>query len=227
MSWVSVAVLAGGTAASVGGGILSRNDALANATAQAQARNASLQSNIGILNGYEGANQSVFNTNLLNYAPAAQAKSLADAQTTRGDNNAANITAEDPNSAPIQQDASPATRGDLAKRMLAVHDAATDRARAVGALGGYSDVWNKNQIANQQASNDIGVNNNYAEGRKALVNPEGDLAAAAAYQPPSIWGPILQGAGSIASAAGGAGVGGALKAGTSNPVNVGSATVMQ
>jgi hypothetical protein len=41
-----------------------------------------------------------------------------------------------------------------------------------------------------------------AEGRKALVGPESDLAAAAAYKPPSMWSALLSGLGSIGVAAG-------------------------
>lgn len=208
MAWVATALIVGGTAANIGGGIISRNDALSNATAQANARNASLAQNIGILQGFGDTNKNTFDANMNNYAPSTQATQLSSAQTTRGNNNVANITQDTGAGAPIAADASPASRSDLAKRMLTVYDGATSRAKALGTLGGYSDAWMKNNLDNTQASRDIGTTNSYAEGRKALVGPEGDMAAAAAYQPPSIWGPLLSGAGSIASAAGGAGLGG-------------------
>ncbi len=105
-------------------------------------------------------------------------------------------------SIPIQQDASPATKADLAKRMLAAHDFAVSRAKAKGALGGYVDTWLQNELNNSQTGRDIMTVNNAAEGRKALVGPESDLAAAAAYKPPSMWSALLSGLGSIGVAAG-------------------------
>lgn len=203
MDPLTLSLLLGGTALSTAGGMFGRSDALANAAAQARARNESLAKNIGILNGFEDQNQKTFGGNIAHYAPEEQGKLLTDAQTTRGNNNAAAISGPDM-SLPIPADASPASRSDLAKRMLAVHEGATARAKATGKLGGYSDAWTTNQLNDAQANRDIGVTNNYAEGRKALIGPEGDLAATGAYQSPSIWGPLLSGAGSIASAAGGA-----------------------
>jgi hypothetical protein len=207
MSFALTAVVVG-TGANVAGGMISRNDALSNAQSQANARNASLAKNIGVLQGFGQDNRNTFDANMANYTPAAQQTQLTNAQDARSNSNVANITQETGADAPIAADASPASRSDLAKRMLSVYDGATTRAKALGKLGGYSDAWTQNMLDNAQAGRDIGVTNNYAEGRKALVGPEGDMAAAAAYKPPSIWGPLLQGAGSIASAAGGAGLGG-------------------
>lgn len=213
MDPITVGLLLGGTGLNVLGGIFSRNDALANAAAQAQARNAVVKQAIGQLDQYGAENRSTFNTNMEHYAPAAQSAALAADQQKRGDANTAAITSDDPNAVPIQGDASPASRSDLAKRMLAVHDYAVDQAKAKGNLGGYSDLWTENQLGNAQAGRDIGVINNFAEGRKALVQPEADLAAAAAYKPPSIWGPLLSGIGSIATAAGGSKLGGGFSGG--------------
>src|SRR5258708_3766929 len=207
MSWVSVGLMAAGTAASVGGGIMGRNDALANAQAQAEARNAVVRDAIGKLNVFGAQNRGTFDANMTNYDPATQAAQLQSAQDTRSGNNVNAITTQDPNATPIQADASPATRADLAKRMLAVHDQAVGRAKSMGQLGGYSDQWINNQLGNAQAGRDIGVVNNFAEARNALVQPEAALAAAAAYNTPSLWGALLSGAGSTMSAAGGAGIG--------------------
>ena len=185
--------------------MLSRNDALSRAQAEAAAANASVKKNIGILDNYETQNQSDFNANIGNYAPDVQAKLLQTAQDTRGNNNVANITTPDQQTpVPIQADASPATRSDLAKRMQTVYDQATARAKAIGKLGGYSDQWVANNIGNQQTADKIGVTNNMAEARKALIQPEAELASQGAYRAPSIWGPLLQGAGSIMSGAAGA-----------------------
>lgn len=214
MSWVGVAVV-GGTAMKVGGGILERNNQLANAQRQADARNQSLQRNVGILNTFGNTNEGVFGANIDKYAQPAQAAQLAGAQTARSNTNVGNISAPVVNDTPIPADASPATRADLAKRMTAAHDFAVDTAKNKGKLGGYGDTWATNELRNAAANRAIGVVNNEAEGRKALIAPEGDLAAAAASKAPSIWGPAIAGAGSIIASYGGGKLGGAAGGGTS------------
>ena len=209
-----------GAALNIGGGILSRNEATKNAERQAAARNAVLADNIAKQQGFFGENKGVWDANIANYAQPAQEQRLQTAQDTRGANNAGNITQVDPSSIPTQMDASPAVKSEIAKRMLASFTSATDRAKNVGKLSGYGDAWLQNQIDNKQADRDIGVTNQFSAGRKALLDPEQDAAAAAAYKQPSIWGPVLQGAGSVMSAAGGAGgFGGAPAApGAGNPM---------
>jgi hypothetical protein len=199
---VSVSLALAGLGANLGGGILGQNDALANATAQANARNAVVQSAIQKLNAFGAQNETTMSNLLTGYSAPAQAAQLANNQAKREANNVSAITTQDPNAIPIQADASPATKADLAKRMLAAHDFAVSRAKAKGALGGYSDTWLTNELNNSQAGRDIMTVNNAAEGRKALVGPESDLAAAAAYKPPSMWSALLSGLGSIGVAAG-------------------------
>lgn len=208
MSW-AVAAVAGGTALKVGGGMLDRNSALANAEAQAKARNESLAKNIGLLDEFGDQNKGVFNADVGGYAPSEQTAALANAQQARGASAVYNMSPMETGSdAPIQSDASPASRSDLAKRMLAVHDLSTKRAKAMGRLGGYSDAWMANELRDKQAGRDIDTTNNMAHGRKGLIGPEGDLAAAAAYKPPSPWGAVLSGAGSALAGYGGANLGG-------------------
>jgi hypothetical protein len=210
MSWVMAGVAAAGTAMNIGGGIISRNSALSNAQRQAQARNAVLADNIAKEQGFYDANKGVWDTNIGAYAPAAQATQLQTAQDTRGAANTGNQIAPDANSFQLTADpnASPAVKSELAKRMLSTFTAATERAKNMGKLSGYGDTWLQNELRNRQADRDIGVTNTFAEGRKALLGPEQDMAAAAAYKPPSIWGPILQGTGSILSSYGGSKMGG-------------------
>jgi hypothetical protein len=197
MDPISVSLFLAGVGSSLGGSILGQNDALANATAQANARNAVVQSAIAKLSGFGAQNETTMSNLLAGYSAPAQTAQLANDQAKRSANNVAAITSDNPNSVPIQVDASPATKADLAKRMLAAHDYGVARAKAKGALGGYADTWLTNELNNSQAGRDIMTVNNAAEGRKALVQPEADLAAAAAYKPPSMWGPLLAGAGSV------------------------------
>ena len=113
---VSVSLALAGLGANLGGGILGQNDALANATAQANARNAVVQSAINKLNAFGAQNETTMSNLLAGYSAPAQTAQLASAHATREANNANAITTQDPNSVPIQQDASPATKADLAKR---------------------------------------------------------------------------------------------------------------
>jgi hypothetical protein len=207
MSFVAMGVAAIGTGLSVGGGIISRNSALKNAGAQAAARNAVLADNIQKQQGFYDTNKGVFDTNIGGYSAPAQQQQLQTAQDARATANTGNQVAPDTAGVPMAAGASPAAKSDLAKRMLTTFNLATDRAKNMGRLGGYGDTWLQNELRNRQADRDIGVTNTFAEGRKSLLGPEQDMAAAAAYKPPSIWGPILSGAGSIMSGAGGAAIG--------------------
>jgi hypothetical protein len=202
MDPISVSLFLAGAGSNLLGGILGQNDALANATAQANARNAVVQSAINKLNAFGARNETTMSNLLAGYSAPAQTAQLANDQARREANNVAAITSDNPNSVPIQADASPATRADLAKRMLAAHDYGVARAKAKGRLGGYADTWLTNELNNSQAGRDIMTVNNAAEGRKALVGPESDLAAAAAYKPPSMRSAPLSGLGSIGVGAG-------------------------
>lgn len=198
-----LSLLLGGSALGGAGALFGRHDALDAAKRERDARNEVLRGYIAKQEGFAGQNRGTFNSNLAGYAPEVQGQKLAAAQGARTDTNVGNVSAADPNAVPITADAPKAVRGEIAKRMLTVHDAATDRAKASGTLGGYGDVWQGNQLGNNNASREIGVVNNYSEGARHLLGPEQDLAAAAAYKPPSIWGQLLTGAGNMMGAAAG------------------------
>jgi hypothetical protein len=215
MDPITIGLLLGGTALSGAGGFFGKSEAAKQAEREAAARNAALAKNIGILDQFGAQNRTTFDNNMANYTPEAQQKLLADSQTHRSDANVSNISQPNPDAVPLASGGQAtggnnASKSDLAKRMLAVYDGATARAKALGKLGGYSDAWTTNQLNNAQTGRDISVVNNYAEGRKALVGPESDLAGAAAYKPPSIWPALLSGAGSIMAGAGGKGLTGGL-----------------
>lgn len=195
-----------GLALSAGGALVNKNDAANNANAQAAASNAALAQTIAKENGFEATNQAAFKGNIANYAPGAQDKQLADAQAGRAANSTGNITQTDPSSVPLPAGSNPAAAGDLAKRMLAVHDGAVSRAGLNAKVGGYGDTWLTNSLNTAATDRGISVTNNLADGQKAITPALEQDASAAAYQAPSIWGPLLTGAGSIA--AGKAGTGG-------------------
>ena len=202
MNPLALGGLLGGTILGGLGGILGKSEAYQNAQNMAAAANASVAKNIGVLNGYEGQDQGTFSNLMAGYDPAMQEAKLKSAQDNRSATNVSNIVAPD---AQLQQQpgGSPMSTTDLAKRLTAAHDFSVNRAKSLGTLGGYGDAWLGNQIANSQAGNQIGVTNNLAEARKALVQPEAELASEGAYSPPSIWSSLLGGAGNAMAAYGG------------------------
>lgn len=195
-------------AASAGGAAITGQSNASNAEAQANAANQVLAANIAKQNGYEATNQATLNSNLNKYAPDAQAKQLSDAQTKRSGADVGAISASDPTYAPITQDAPDAVRGEIAKRMASTNDYAKGVANAQGQLGGYTDNWQQNSLNNADASRQIGYTNNLSDEERSLLGPEQQLAEHAAYQPPSPWGAILSGTGSILGSAAGSSNGG-------------------
>jgi hypothetical protein len=121
---------------------------------------------------------------------------LQTAQDARVENNVGAITK--PNTyAPSGGDAPPAVgnayRGDLADAF----NFATNEATNSGKLGGYGDQWFNSNLTQQDAARKIGIGNSNAENLKSLLPAEQDIAQAEAYKPPSPWGQILSGAGSM------------------------------
>jgi hypothetical protein len=72
-----------------------------------------------------------------------------------------------------------------------------DEATNAGKLGGYSDQWFNSNLAKQDAARKIGLGNSNAENLKSLLPAEQGIAQAEAYKPPSPWGQILSGGGSM------------------------------
>lgn len=215
-------------AASIAGAVVNKNSATSAASRDAAARNLVLKDTLAREQKFASQNAGELQGNIAHYAPGSQEAQLADAQGARTASAVGNMT-PDTGSVPFTADAPPAVKSELAKRMLAVHDGAVDRATKSARVGGYGDTWLKNNLASNEADRNIGVTNNFANGEKAILNPQQDAASAAVYKPPSIWGPVLTGAGGIAAGAAGAGKGlggGGLNSGvwgTANPGVNGSA----
>lgn len=205
MDPLTIGALLAGTALKTGGGIFGRNEAQENANRIAQARNAALAQSIAKQQGYYDQNKIAFDNNMAGYAAPAQAERLSGAQDTRSAGNTGNITQTGVDGLPLQQDASPMVRSEIAKRMLGTFNQSTERAKAMGKLGGYSDAWLQNELGNRQADRDISVQNLFSNNEKALLNSKLDTAAAGAPQEHSIWGPLMSGAGSLMSSAAGGG----------------------
>src|SRR5262249_8012648 len=98
---------------------------------------------------------------------------------------------------PISSDAPPAEASERNAALKSAFDFTNNAATAQGKLGGFSDQWFNSDLAKQDAARKIGVANSNANNIKSLIGPEQDLAAAAAYRPPSPWGSLLSGTGNL------------------------------
>jgi hypothetical protein len=201
-------------ATGIGSKIISGNEATSAAKRDAAARNAVLAATMAKEKGFAADNAGQLEGNIAHYAPGVQQTQLADAQTARANNSTGNMTMSDPNGVPVTADAPPAVKSEIAKRMLAAHDGAVERAGLNAKVGGFGDTWLKNNLNTAETDRNIGVTNNYANGTKSILGAQQDAASAAAYKPPSIWGPVLSGASSIAAGAAG---GGGFKGGFTMP----------
>jgi hypothetical protein len=194
-----------GAAMSLGGKLIGGSESRNAAGREAAARNAQLEATLAKERGFAADNAKQFEGNIGNYAPGKQDEQLAAAQDKRTGNMTGAMTMADPNAVPLTADAPAAVRGEIAKRLVAAHDGAVERAKLNGTVGGYGDSWFKNALNTSEADRNIGVTNNFANGEKAILPAMQDLAAASVYKPPSIWGPLLSGAGSLVAGASGAG----------------------
>lgn len=208
MTWVSVALIGGGALAGGAGYMMSKSDSLKNQQGMADASNAALATSNQKQQGFANTNAGTLGTDLSFYSPTAQASQLGAAQQTRGNTNVANISGPDgaPQAA-ISAGTPPAVAAEYAKRAGVAHDYAAGVGSAEGNLGGYSDSTFQNSLRGQQAQRDIGTTNSFSNEEKGLLPAREQLAQTAAYKQPSIWGPLLQGAGGIAASAGGAKLG--------------------
>jgi hypothetical protein len=97
----------------------------------------------------------------------------------------------------------PASRSALARTLSDAFDFATNHAKAMGALGGYTDQWLGNELAGSEAGRKISLANSNAEQIKSLLAAERQDAEIKATHRTSPWGTALTVAGNIMGAAGG------------------------
>lgn len=227
---LATAAISGGVGAI--GDIISRNDAAKQARATAEARNAVLTKYLQRQAELAKESRGYFDTRMGDYAPGAQEAALTSAQDARTATSTGAITAPTDASEVAFSGSTPAVvRSEYAKRMLAAFNSATERAKASGKLGGYSDNWLNNNVGIADTGRRIDTVNNFSRAETGMLNDQMDFAEIGAKREPSMWGPLLSGIGKIGMSAAGSGFGGGnlFGAGSAslfggNPVNVGSAT---
>lgn len=193
-----------GLGASIAGSLISRSEATKNANATAAARNAVLQPYLEKQRGLETEGRGYLDKTLGTYAPGnTQLQDAQDARNATISGTVGNMS--DPNTVPTTRGAPPAVKGEIAKRMLDAFQRSTAHAKALGNAGGYGDQWFNNNVDINDTSRNIGVLNNFSRGNTGILQSQQDLAEAAAYKRPSLWGSILQAGGSALLGASGRG----------------------
>jgi hypothetical protein len=200
-----LALAAGGTAASIFGGLLGQKDAEEDKRARTEARMASLRRSLARQDAFSGEARGYFDTRMGDYAPGVQDTRLTSAQGARTNAITSNITVPTADDVTYSRSAPDVVRGALAKRMLGVFNDATERAKAAGALGGYGDTWQGNALGVADTGRRIATVNDFSRQEAALLPMEQDLAEAGAAKKPSMWGPILQAGGNLATSFAGRG----------------------
>jgi hypothetical protein len=112
-------------------------------------------------------------------------------------NNVGAITKPNTYALPPGGDTPPAVANAYKGDLSDAFNFATNEATNAGKLGGYGNQWLNSNLAQQDAARKIGVRNSNAENLKSLLPAEQDIAQAEAFRPPSPWGQILSGGGSM------------------------------
>jgi hypothetical protein len=182
-----------GLAASTGGSLWGQYNNLNNAQRQANAENGVLSTAInGLDQDYNNINAPAFRPQQAWRGHRARARTPSWATSRHRRRQRRRETPEHP--------AVSAAKG---ADMKAAFGRVTDQAKATGALGGHGDSWLSSGLTDQAAGRTIDIGNAFANETKSLIQPEQDLAAAAACLTPSPWPTLMQGAGNLLAGASG------------------------
>jgi len=215
---LEIALLAGGAAAAAGGTMIERRDQQSNAAAQARARNQELRDSMARQRRYEDKSRSEGVQKALDrFDPAEQAKAQAEDAARRDTAiTEAVVPTAGAEDIPLTADLDGApsmVKGQIGKKLRDVFNTATDRAKLAAKPLTFADMLAGNNISLTEAGRVVDTGNSFARQEAAMLPSQQDFAAYAAQQAPSIWGPLLKTAGTLAASVGGAGIAGGLGAG--------------
>lgn len=204
---LSLALIAAGTAASTGGALYANNEANNNAEAQAQARMQELQKYQQKNAQYQKQAQDLLSNSIKGFDQPAQEQKLGNAQAERTQtiSQALDKNATATTDVPISGNAPQVVGDEIAKRAAAADSANQGAAAALGRLGGYGDAMFGNQNDLLNSGRNMDIINNFAKSDLEMLPYYQDFAQLRAYKPSSGIGQLLQGLGSVATAAGGSG----------------------
>jgi len=167
-----------------------------NAARIAKARNERLQAALKRNDEYAAVARERFDSRADEQDPSRQDADLNKNKVDAGETIASNIATPDYESGgAISGSAPPIVRSALAKSMLDTFQKSTGQAKALGALGGYSDYWFNQGVGNTSAGRDIGIQNDFARGNMSILPYEQDYAEVQANKPRSGIGGLLSGLG--------------------------------
>jgi hypothetical protein len=203
---VEIALLAAGAAASAGGALVSRKEQQDNANRAARARNQELAATRTRLRGFEDKNRKEGVEKALGkFSKEEQAKTQEDA-TTRRDVAITEALGATPTTDAIPLEGAPEIiKGNMGKKLRDVFNTATAHAKLAAKPLTWQDTLQGNNIGLTEAGRLVDTYNSFARQEAAMLPAQQDFAAFAAQKDPSIWGPVLQAAGSAAAGAAGSG----------------------
>ncbi len=204
---LSLALIAGGTAASVGGSLYANNEANRQAEAQANARMQELDAFRKKNAQYQQQAQGLLKNSIAGFEQPAQTNKLATAQADRAQiiNNALDNNATATTDVPLSGSAPQVVQDEIAKRSEAADKTNRASADALGRLKGYDDAMFGNQMDLLGTGRNMDIINNFAKSDLEMLPYYQDFAQLRAYKPSNGLGALLQGLGGLASAAGGSG----------------------
>lgn len=201
---ISLGILAAGTAASAGGGMMARNEALTNEQNQALAKNAELRRTIGRQKQFGDENANVLSDAISKFAPQTQGAAGMAADTKRENAVVGNMTPPQTTADAVPLGDTPAViKNAYASRIADKFAKATDEARAKAKFGSYGDVWTNNNLGITGAARNVDTTNTFARDDASLLPAKQDLGAYSVWKPSSGIGETLQGLGNLAAAYGG------------------------
>lgn len=215
---IALAIMAASTAASVGGGLITNNNAQQNALRAQQANNAVLSKYLKQQKEYETKNRETLGQTLDTYAPEAQQQAMDQAANDRitaaQENTAGGVATGAPASSAATASAPKVVQEAFAKAMGDAKTSSDAQTAARSRMASYGDTWLDNRLANEDAGRDIGFTNSFARQDTALLPYQQQWAQQISQKPDNGLGSILQGLGALGSLYAGAGAPGLVGGGT-------------
>lgn len=213
---VTLALMAASTAATVGGGMIQRNEQQQNDLRSQQAQNKVLSDYLKQQDAYEKANREKLGDTLATYTPEEQAATID----TKAQERTAEAAANAPDATALTSTAATASAPKVVRDAFerGMGGAAADSAAQTGArsrMSAYGDSWLENIFANQDAARDIGMRNAFSRQDTALLPYQQQWMDVLARKPSSGIGETLQGVGALGSLFAGAGAPGLVASGPS------------
>lgn len=200
-------MIAGGTGLGALGASTTRGETVANEARMAEARNKILFDYLDKQDKLARENENVNHNVIGAFGAPNQAKVLGNAQNNRVRDITDNLAPVATNEVTLSPDATSGTTADIAARLRAGFEKATNTAKALAKTNAYGDQWNANNLTTGAGARNIGVTNSFARGNTAILPALQDFAQYQAYKPLSGTGALESSLGSILAAAGGAGLG--------------------